>query len=98
MSDAGEIASLVHSYARLLDGGDVDAVAALFEHSTWRSMPDGSRLRGSEEVRPVDKALIAQQGDPPHETPHHHLTHRRGSGWHHGLVPLLLDGATNRSR
>ncbi|MGO8827266.1 MAG: nuclear transport factor 2 family protein [Acidimicrobiales bacterium] len=35
MSDADEITRLVHSYARLLDSGDVHGVAALFEHSTW---------------------------------------------------------------
>ena len=46
MSDADEITALVHSYARLLDRGDVDGVAALFEHSTWRSLPNGSVLRG----------------------------------------------------
>ena len=44
MSDVEEISALVHSYARLLDSGDVDGVTALFEHSTWRSMPKGSML------------------------------------------------------
>jgi NAD(P)-dependent dehydrogenase (short-subunit alcohol dehydrogenase family) len=53
MSDADEITTLVHSYARLLDSGDVDGGAALFEHSTWRSLPNGSMLRGTEEVRPA---------------------------------------------
>jgi ketosteroid isomerase-like protein len=60
MSDADEITALVHSYARLLDSGDVDAVAALFEHSTWRSLPKGSVLRGTAEVRPVYENLLAQ--------------------------------------
>ena len=46
MSDADDFAGLVHSYARRLDSGDVDGVAALFEHSTWRSLPNGSVLRG----------------------------------------------------
>ena len=68
MSDADEISALVHSYARLLDDGDVDAVAALFEHSTWRSLPHGSTLRGSAEVRPVYEQLLAQ--DPPLRTKH----------------------------
>jgi hypothetical protein len=31
MSDEAAITILVHSCARLLDGGDVDAVVALFE-------------------------------------------------------------------
>jgi 3-phenylpropionate/cinnamic acid dioxygenase small subunit len=60
MSDVDEIRALVNSYARLLDRGDVDAVVALFEHSTWRSLPHGSLLRGSAEVRPVYEDLLAQ--------------------------------------
>jgi ketosteroid isomerase-like protein len=60
MSDADEITTLVHSYARLLDSGDVNGVAALFEHSTWRTLPNGSILRGTVEVRPVFEDLVAQ--------------------------------------
>jgi ketosteroid isomerase-like protein len=60
MPDADEIATLVHSYARLLDGGDVDGVAGLFEHSTWRSLPNGSLRRGTAEVRPVYEDLLAR--------------------------------------
>jgi len=63
MSDADEIRALVHSYARLLDQGDVDAVVTLFEHSTWRSLPHGSMLRGSAEVRPVYENLLAQDSN-----------------------------------
>ncbi len=61
MSDADEITRLVHSYAHLLDSCDVNGVAALFEHSTWRSSPNGSMLRGSAEVRPVYENLLAQE-------------------------------------
>ncbi len=68
MSDVDDITSLVHSYALLVDGGDVDAVAALFEHSTWRSEPNGSTLRGSQEVRPVYQSLMARDG--VHRTRH----------------------------
>ena len=68
MSDTDEITALVHAYARLLDDGDVDAVAALFEHSTWRSLPNGTTLRGSAEVRPVYEQLLAQDG--PARTKH----------------------------
>ena len=60
MSDTDEITALVHSNARLLDSGDVHAVASLFEHSTWRSSPNGSMLRGTAEVRPVYENLLAQ--------------------------------------
>ncbi len=62
MSDADEIAALVHAYARLLDAGDLDAVVSLFEHSTWRSLPHGSSLYGSAEVRPVYENLMARAG------------------------------------
>lgn len=60
MSDELEIATLVHSYALLLDGGDTDAVVALFEHSTLRSEPNGSLLRGRDEIRPIYERLKAE--------------------------------------
>lgn len=63
MSNHEELTALVHRSARLLDQGDLDAVVALFEHSTWRSLPNGSLLRGSEEVRPVYAQLMAQNGE-----------------------------------
>lgn len=59
MSDESEITTLVHSYARLLDGGDTEAVVALFEHSTLRSEPNGSLLRGVDEIRPIYQRLNA---------------------------------------
>jgi hypothetical protein len=64
MSDESAITALVHSYALLLDGGEIDAVAALFEHSTWRSDPDGPVLRGSKEVGPVYEKLKTHEGTP----------------------------------
>jgi hypothetical protein len=64
MSDEAEITALVHSYAILLDAGDMDAVAALFEHSTWRADPGDTVLRGSAEVRPVYEQLIVPEGGP----------------------------------
>ena len=63
MSDTEEIKELVHSYARLLDGGDVNGVVDLFERSTWRSLPHGAVLRGSAEVRPVYEKLLARDDD-----------------------------------
>ena len=59
MSDEAAITTLVHSYARSLDGGDVDGVVALFEHSTWRSEPGGSVRRGPDEIRPVYEQQLA---------------------------------------
>jgi 3-phenylpropionate/cinnamic acid dioxygenase small subunit len=53
MGDLTEITALVHSYARLLDSGDLDGVAALFEHATWRSAANDTVLRGAAEARTV---------------------------------------------
>jgi ketosteroid isomerase-like protein len=64
MSDLGEITALVHSYALWLDRGDMDAVAALFEHATWRSEPNGQVLRGVEQIRPVYEQLKTYDGSP----------------------------------
>jgi 3-phenylpropionate/cinnamic acid dioxygenase small subunit len=64
VSDLGEITALVHSYALLLDDGDMDAVAALFEHATWRSEPAGQVLRGVEQIRPVYEQLKTEEGSP----------------------------------
>ena len=51
VDDADTIRSLLHSYAELLDAGDLDGVAALFRHATWRSSTRSDVLRGSEQVR-----------------------------------------------
>jgi hypothetical protein len=64
MSDVSEITALIHSYALLLDGGDMDAVAALCARSTWRSEPAGRVLRGSEEVRPIYAQVKLYEGVP----------------------------------
>jgi hypothetical protein len=62
MSDVGEIVSLVHSYALLLDRGAMDSVAELFRHATWRSEPNGQVLRGIEQIRPVYEQLKTSDG------------------------------------
>lgn len=59
MSDESAITALVHSYAFLVDADDVDGVAALFEHATWRSDASAVVRRGSAEVRPVYEQLAA---------------------------------------
>ena len=53
MGDRDEITALVHRYAELLDGGDLDGVVALFAHATWRSAGTGAVLRTPEEIRAV---------------------------------------------
>lgn len=56
-SDVAEMTALVHASVLLLDEGDIDGVAALFEESTWRSDSRHGVLYGSTEVRPVYEQL-----------------------------------------
>ncbi len=85
MSDEAAITALVHSYAFLVDDGDIDAVAALFEHATWRSDASDVIRRGAAEVRPVHEELQAS-GDGARTR--HLLTN---------LTVLIEPGATSAS-
>lgn len=62
--DRAAITRLVHDYARLLDAGDFDAVAGLFEHATWRSAAHGTVLRGASEVRRAYDRIQLHDGSP----------------------------------
>jgi 3-phenylpropionate/cinnamic acid dioxygenase small subunit len=64
MGDRDEITALVHRYAELLDGGDLDAVVALFAHATWRSAGTGAVLRSPEEIRAVYERIMLYDGAP----------------------------------
>jgi len=64
VDDAEQIRALVHSYAHLIDEGDLDGVAALFEHATWRSGRTGAVRRGAAEVREVFDDVILYDGTP----------------------------------
>jgi 3-phenylpropionate/cinnamic acid dioxygenase small subunit len=64
MGDRDEITALVHRYAELLDGGDIDAVVALFAHATWRSAGTGAVLRTPEEIRAVYERIMLYDGAP----------------------------------
>ena len=64
MSDLSDITALVHGYARLLDAGDFDGLAALFEHATWRSAAHGTVLHGTSEVRSVYDRIRLHDGSP----------------------------------
>jgi 3-phenylpropionate/cinnamic acid dioxygenase small subunit len=60
-----QIASLVYRYAELLDEGDLDGVAALFEHATWGSGTRTERMRGTEQVRHMyDGVVLYEDGTP----------------------------------
>jgi 3-phenylpropionate/cinnamic acid dioxygenase small subunit len=62
-SDVDEITALVHRYAELLDGGDLDGVATLFERATWRT-PGGPVRTGTAEVRRMYDPVRLYDGRP----------------------------------
>jgi hypothetical protein len=64
VDDADAIRSLVHLYAERLDAGDLDGVAALFEHATWRSSSRAAVLRGAEQVREAYRGVLLYDGVP----------------------------------
>jgi 3-phenylpropionate/cinnamic acid dioxygenase small subunit len=65
MSDHDEIVALIHEYAYLLDAGDLDGVAALFEHAELGSTRHPRRLRGAAEARTnYDRVIIYPDGTP----------------------------------
>ena len=60
-----EIIALVVAYAESLDAGDLDGVAALFEHGTFRSARGGEPLVGPRAVRrQYDPVLRYEDGTP----------------------------------
>jgi ketosteroid isomerase-like protein len=63
-TDQTEITALIHAYASLIDGGDLDGVAALFEHATWRSPGAGIELQGTDEVRKIYSRVHLYDGSP----------------------------------
>ena len=66
MSDSqSEITALIYEYAYLLDAGDLDGVAALFEHAELGSTRHDRRKRGSAEARTTyDNVIIHPDGTP----------------------------------
>lgn len=63
-SDRDEITELVHAYARLLDAGDLDGVAALFEDAVWRADSTGQEARGVAQVRALYDGVRLYDGSP----------------------------------
>ena len=65
MSDVDEITALVHEYAYRLDAGDIDGVAALFEHAELGSTRHDRRYRGAQEARTIyDDVILYDDGTP----------------------------------
>ena len=63
-TDVEVITALVMEYAERIDAGDLDGLAALFAHATWRSPARAEPLRGAAEVRTAYDAVILYGGVP----------------------------------
>ncbi len=63
-SDVEAITTLIMTYAARLDAGDLDGVAALFAHATWRSPARAEPLRGVEAVRRAYDGVLLYDGIP----------------------------------
>jgi ketosteroid isomerase-like protein len=60
-----EITALIHEYAAKLDAGDLDGVAAMFEHAELGSTRHERRLRGGAEARTnYDGVIFYDDGTP----------------------------------
>ena len=63
--DVAAIHALIGSYAERLDAGDLDGVAALFEHGTFRSAWGGPPRVGQDAVRAMyEPVVIYADGTP----------------------------------
>jgi hypothetical protein len=87
MSDDTEaIRALVHEYTYRLDAGDIDGVAALFEHAELRSTRHDRVLRGIEGAYTLLENVIMRDDGTPQTM--HQLTN----------VTITVDGDTATSR
>jgi len=84
--DVLAITAFLHRYASLLDGGDLDGVAALFEHADWGSSTRTERFHGTAAVRRMYDGVIIYDDGTPHTK--HVITN---------LVIDHVDGATEAS-
>jgi 3-phenylpropionate/cinnamic acid dioxygenase small subunit len=65
VDDVLAITALVHRYAELLDLGDLDGVAALFERATWGAGTRDFTVKGTEQVRHMyDGVILHEDGTP----------------------------------
>ena len=63
--DVLAITALLHRYAELLDGGDLDGVAALFERASWGAGTRDFTVEGAEQVRRMyDGVILYEDGTP----------------------------------
>jgi ketosteroid isomerase-like protein len=81
-----EITALIHEYAFRLDAGDLDGVAALFEHGELGSTRHDGRLRGTAEARTnYNNVILYADGTPRTQ---HQITN----------VTVKVDGTTATAR
>jgi ketosteroid isomerase-like protein len=67
MTSAAEVVrALVVAYAERLDAGDLDGVAALFEHAVVRAARTGTELVGRDAVRGMYDPVIRYDDGTPH--------------------------------
>ncbi len=65
MTDQEAITALLHEYAARIDAGDLDGVAALFEHAEMGSTRHDRRLKGTAGARTnYDRVIIYPDGTP----------------------------------
>jgi hypothetical protein len=65
VGDHEQITALIHEYAFRLDAGDLDGVAALFEHAELGSTRHDRRLKGTAQARTnFDGIIIYPDGTP----------------------------------
>ena len=63
--DVLAITALVHRYAELLDVGDLDGVAGLFERAAWGAGTRDFKVEGTEAVRHMyDGVILYEDGTP----------------------------------
>jgi hypothetical protein len=63
--DVHEITALIHEYAFRLDAGDLDGVAALFEHAELGSSVRPERMRGAREARAMYRGVVLHDDGTP---------------------------------
>ena len=64
MRDADAIATLVYGYAERVDAGDLDGVAALFAHATYRSDRGGAYTGAAEVAAVLQRLVLLYDGVP----------------------------------
>ena len=70
-TDVDAITALIHEYAFRLDAGDLDGVAALFEHAELGSSIRPERVRGSDGARGNYRGVVLYDDGTAHHALHH---------------------------